>query len=125
MRTSDSKLLQVLDPGTANLDARAYWDKHYNFAVLSKNSPKKITADFFNLIVINTIIPIRFANANFLGRIGEADIFEWFSKVPNERNSILKKSQIIKPQISMQEEIKLYSIFINNTVNRKNVCLAG
>lgn len=91
MRTSDSKLLQVLDPGTASLDARAYWDKHYNFAVLSKNSPKKITADFFNLIVINTIIPIRFAYANFSGRIGESDLFEWFSKVSNERNSILKK----------------------------------
>ncbi|MDC0874197.1 DUF2851 family protein [Flavobacteriaceae bacterium] len=74
-----------------SVNAGAYWDKHYNFAVLSKNSPKKITADFFNLIVINTIIPIRFAYANFLGRIGEADLFEWFSKVPNERNSILKK----------------------------------
>lgn len=58
---------------------------------MSKNNPKKITADFFNLIVINTIIPIRFAYANFLGRIGETDLFEWFSKVPNERNSILKK----------------------------------
>jgi len=71
--------------------AGVYWDTHFNFAVVSKKGQKKITSSFFDLILINTLIPLRFAYANYLGKAGEADLFEWFAKIPHEKNSILRK----------------------------------
>jgi len=73
-----------------SVKAGNYWDTHFNFAIVGKKSPKRITQSFFNLMLINTIIPFRFAYANYLGKTGEEDLFEWFAKVPREQNSVLK-----------------------------------
>ncbi len=42
-----------------------FWDTHYTFEKTSKFAPKKLTKSFINLLIINTIVPIKFAFNKF------------------------------------------------------------
>jgi len=44
-----------------NVTASAYWDNHYQFDVLSKHFPKKLSRSSVLLLTINTLVPLMFA----------------------------------------------------------------
>ena len=68
-----------------------YWKTHYNFGAISPVREKKISRSFFNLIAINTLLPMPFAYSRYLGKSGEEDLFLWAQQLPSEQNNILKK----------------------------------
>ena len=43
---------------------------------------------FFDLVLINTLLPIRFAYSRYLGNSGEEELFQWAQKTPKEKNRI-------------------------------------
>lgn len=65
-----------------------YWKTHYNFGVASRSLPKKISPRFFDLLLINTLLPIRFAYAQFKDLDAVSPLFEWGSQIPSEHNVI-------------------------------------
>jgi hypothetical protein len=44
--------------------ASPYWDTHYHFGVLAKEHVKKPSDDFYNLLIINAIVPYLFLQGN-------------------------------------------------------------
>ena len=46
-----------------NISTSLFWESHYTFEKESKRSTKKLTKSFIDLLLINTIIPIKFIDA--------------------------------------------------------------
>ena len=68
-----------------------FWDTHYTFQKPSKSTPKTLTKAFINLLIINTIIPMKFAFNKFNRHSKQEDIVEIMRKIPLEHNSIVDK----------------------------------
>jgi hypothetical protein len=68
-----------------------FWDTHYTFQKPSKSTPKTLTKAFMNLLIINTIIPMKFAFNKFNRHSNQEDIVGIMRKIPLEHNSIVDK----------------------------------
>ena len=54
-----------------NLSVSAYWQSHYTLAAGKKATtkrPKKLSASFFDLLCVNTFVPLRFAYQKRMGQ---------------------------------------------------------
>lgn len=59
-----SDLSKIFNLGTSN-----YWETHYTFGKESKKSKKKISRSFLDLLVINTIVPLKFCYQRYQGSV--------------------------------------------------------
>ncbi|MDN6280336.1 MAG: DUF2851 family protein [Psychroflexus sp.] len=67
-----------------------FWKTHYTFQKESKKSSKKLSRSFVDLMVINTIVPLKFAYHQHFGQLDfEKQIFPLISAIKPERNSIV------------------------------------
>lgn len=66
-----------------------FWNTHYTFKKESKQSTKIITKQFVDLLLINTIIPIKFCYAKQKGQEIETSVLKIVRAIPSERNSII------------------------------------
>ncbi len=73
-----------------------YWEVHYNFGTPSRKSKKGLTKSFIHLLIINTIVPIKFAYAKSQGQNITESIFDLIQQIPSEKNSIVSKFQDIR-----------------------------
>lgn len=68
-----------------------YWKKHYNFGIASLERQKCITKNLIDLLVINTVLPLKFCYAKKHGKDPTEAILHIASAIPAESNSIVKK----------------------------------
>jgi hypothetical protein len=73
------------------LGPSAYWENHYQFDKESPKKAKKLSKSFVDLLLINTIIPIRFAYAKSIGKDVTDDLISILVVVAPEKNSIVDK----------------------------------
>ena len=99
-----------------------FWMTHYTFAKTSKVSKKQLTKSFIDLLIINTIIPLKFSYAKAQGKFIEEEIFELIKQLKIENNSIVSKFLDLKPieknALSSQALLQLKQNFCD-----KNKCL--
>jgi len=73
------------------VEVSSFWKTHYTFETISKNSSKKLTKSFIDLLLINSIMPLQF---QYLQRRGEVNV-EMFLKllqqIKPEKNAIIAK----------------------------------
>lgn len=74
-----------------NFSVSDYWKTHYNFDKSSPKKEKSLSKSFIDLVIINTIIPIRFAYANANGKEISETLTDLLSNIPSEKNSIIEK----------------------------------
>lgn len=79
-----------------NVSVSDYWQTHYNFKTVSKQSKKVLTKAFINLLIINTIVPIKFAYAKSQGKVVSEEILQLMNELPAEKNRIVSKFEEIK-----------------------------
>ncbi|MFN3756009.1 MAG: DUF2851 family protein, partial [Flavobacterium sp.] len=70
-------------------DIPEYWKTHYVLDRPTKVSNKAISNNFLNLIIINSIIPLKFAYGQWCGNIEEELIFKLIEQLPAEKNKII------------------------------------
>jgi hypothetical protein len=73
-----------------------YWRTHYSFTARSKMSSKKITKSFINLLLINTIIPLKFMYLRQHGKLNEDELLGLVREIKSEKNSIIDKFKTLK-----------------------------
>lgn len=73
------------------LEVSSYWETHYNFDKKSVQKKKKITKSFIDLILINSIIPVRFAYEQSLNKEISQEIMDLAMAIRPEKNSIIEK----------------------------------
>ncbi|MCB0486393.1 MAG: DUF2851 family protein, partial [Flavobacteriaceae bacterium] len=68
-----------------------YWKTHYSFTATSKKSPKNISKELIDLMIINTIIPLKFKYQQTLGVVETDKILELAMQLKAEKNAIIEK----------------------------------
>jgi len=100
----------------------SFWESHYTFDKKSKQSKKVITKSFIDLLLINTIIPIKFSYAKQIGKSNEESILSLIQKIASEKNSIVEKfnelKSVSKSALQSQALIQLKTEYCD-----KNKCL--
>lgn len=66
-----------------------YWQYHYHFDKVSAKKKHSFSKSFIDLLVINTIVPIRFAYAKSQGNEISETVLHLLKEVTAEKNSIL------------------------------------
>ncbi|WP_159800048.1 DUF2851 family protein [Flavobacterium sp. MK4S-17] len=69
----------------------AYWQTHYTFDNDSPKKTKALTSAFIDLIIINTVIPFRFAYRKSTGKENSEELIAILQQVAAEKNSIIEK----------------------------------
>lgn len=85
------ELYEVFDVSTTT-----FWNTHYTFEKQSKASIKKLTKSFIDLLVINTILPLKFCYAKHGGQQVEEQIIDIANGITSEDNSIIKAFNSLK-----------------------------
>lgn len=66
-----------------------FWKTHYTFDKESKSITKKLSNSFIDLLIINTIIPLKFAYEKSLGKSDFSHILEISQQLKPEKNKII------------------------------------
>ena len=105
-----------------HIAASKFWESHYTFKTSSKSSKKTLTKTFIDLLLINTIIPIKFSYAKYQNKDIEVGILQIIQKIASENNSILEKFNSLKlvSKSAMESQGLLQ---LKNNYCDKNKCL--
>ncbi|MDO5970943.1 DUF2851 family protein [Flavivirga aquimarina] len=99
-----------------------FWETHYTFQKESKSIKKTLTKSFIDLLIINTILPLKFCYAKQRAIEADSDIIKIATSITSEKNSIidafnnLKKTT--KSSLDSQALIQLKTAYCD-----KNKCL--
>ncbi|QOD60590.1 DUF2851 family protein [Polaribacter haliotis] len=74
-----------------SVDVQSFWKTHYNFESTSKSSHKKLTKSFIDLLIINTVIPLKFLYQKSRGEVNEDSFINILKKIKPEKNSVISK----------------------------------
>ncbi|MDH7913152.1 DUF2851 family protein [Winogradskyella sp. SYSU M77433] len=79
------------------IETSDFWKTHYTFTKSSKQTKKVLTKSFIDLLIINTVIPIKFSYAKSQGKSIDDDLFQLIKQIKIEKNSIVSKFLDLKP----------------------------
>lgn len=82
-----------------NVQASPYWQTHYSF---DKESPKKrkvLTTSFIDLIIINTVVPLKFAYEKSIGRGNPENLVNLLQEITPEKNAVIDKFKAFKVSV--------------------------
>ncbi|MCK5401880.1 MAG: DUF2851 family protein, partial [Flavobacteriaceae bacterium] len=99
-----------------------FWETHFTFNKQSKQSKKMLTRPFIDLLLINTIIPLKFSFAKHRGKVIDDEIIEIIQNITSEKNSIVDKFNSIK-SISSSALQSQALLQLKNEYCDKNKCL--
>lgn len=102
--------------------AGPYWENHYTFGKISKKRTKKLSKKFIDLVIINTILPLKFCYAKYVGKEWNEELIALVSQLGKEDNSIIKNFDKIgsKTQNALESQAKLE---LYNNYCSKNKCM--
>ena len=80
-----------------SVSTSSYWESHFTFNKKSKRSKKIITKSFIDLLIINTIIPLKFCYSKYQGKIIDDDIVKIIQSITSEKNSIVDTFNDLNP----------------------------
>jgi hypothetical protein len=104
------------------IDINPFWKSHYTFDKTSKLSTKKLTKSFVDLVLINTIIPLKFLYQKNRGEVNEMEFLAILKKIKSEKNSIISKFDDIGVKSKNAYETQALLELKNNYCNKK-LCL--
>lgn len=100
----------------------SFWDDHYTFGKVSKITKKTMTNSFVDLLLINTILPLKFSYAKHLGQSIDEDILSIIQRIESEKNTIVDKFNSLKTVSKSALESQAF-IQLKTEYCTKNRCL--
>ena len=104
-----------------------FWETHYTFAKVSGKRVKKLTPAFVELILINTVVPLKFSYQRTQGKEDIEALMDLNLKLPPEKNSIIsgfeKLGAFSASAFESQAKIQLFNEYC--TPNRCVNCQIG
>ncbi len=99
-----------------------YWENHYTFGKESKKSQKRLSKSFIDLLVINTVVPLKFCHAKHMGKDVNDELISLISQIGKEKNTIVDGFENLgsptKNALESQAKIQLHTQYCS-----KNKCL--
>jgi hypothetical protein len=79
-----------------NVQSGVYWQTHYRFDKESPKKRKSLSMSFIDLLVINTVIPFRFAYNKSIGIDNSEELVALMQQAAPEKNAIIDKFKSFK-----------------------------
>ncbi len=108
--------------GVLNAEISEYWEDHFNFGKTSKKSKKRVTNSFLDLLMINTIIPLKFAFQRYKGSVDNDALLKIMSDIKKEENNLISKFGKLGVTVKSAKDSQTYLQLYNNYCS-KDKCL--
>ncbi|MGE8533575.1 MAG: DUF2851 family protein [Chryseobacterium sp.] len=105
------------------IKASEYWDFHFNFGNISKVQPKTLSKDFIDLLILNTVLPLKYTYHKYHREEIADEIIELYKTVSAEKNTIINGWQKLGLNITNALESQSLIYHHKNYCEAKN-CLA-
>ena len=99
-----------------------YWQDHYTFGKTSKPSRKILTKSFIDLVIINTIIPLKFTYLKSLGKPADEQLIHWAEQIAAERNTIVENYHKLR-KMANNSLVSQSLLELNSNYCNRNRCL--
>jgi len=99
-----------------------FWETHYTFEKESKKSIKRLTKSFIDLLLVNTIIPLKFLYLKSLGKSNFSSVILLIEEIKPEKNTIISKFNDYKIKSTNAFETQALLQLKNEYCNKQN-CL--
>ncbi|WP_456462075.1 DUF2851 family protein [Lutibacter sp.] len=73
-----------------------FWETHYTFEKESNKSVKKLSKSFIDLVLINTIVPLKFMYLKNIGKSNFSSVISIIDQIKPEKNKIISKFNNLK-----------------------------
>lgn len=105
-----------------SVEINNFWKEHYTFETTSKKTAKRLTKSFIDLLVINTVIPLKFVFSKSRGEVNEDELLNLIKELKPEKNNIISKFSELK--ITSENAFDTQSLLeLKNNYCKKNRCL--
>ncbi|WP_310555897.1 DUF2851 family protein [Flavobacterium sp.] len=112
-----SEIYQVFE-----VSVNEYWQTHYNFDKISPKKSKSLSKSFIDLLIINTIIPFRFAYQKSQGKETSEENIYFLEQIAPEKNAVIDKFKSIG--IASKNAFETQSLLqLKNEYCSKSKCL--
>lgn len=105
-----------------NVKTSSYWENHFTFSKESKKSTKVVSKSFVDLLLINTIIPIRFCYSKFMGKDDMEILLKIVGQLKPEKNTLIGKYRLLGVEIDSAKQSQSI-LQLHNEYCAKNKCL--
>lgn len=75
-----------------------FWQTHYTFQKSHLERKKMLSNNFIDLLIINTLIPLKFCFARQQGKENDDKIIELMNSLNPESNQIIRKFELLRPK---------------------------
>lgn len=99
-----------------------FWKKHYTFETASKKTDKRLSKSFIDLLIINTIIPLKFVYEQARGEVDQEGLLQLIKQLKPENNSIISKFLELKIKANNAFESQAL-LELKNNYCAKKCCL--
>lgn len=106
-----------------NIEISAFWNTHYTFARDHSYRKKIFTKNFMDLLIINTVVPVRFSFLKSQGKEDFEEVFSIMEKVAPEENQIIKKFNSLRSGIAENARKSQALLQLKQDYCEKNACL--
>ena len=104
------------------VESSDYWNEHYTFGKTSKKSTKRLTKSFIDLLIINTLVPLKFAFAKKRNTNVDTEIIGLLSSLKPEKNSLIRNFADLG--ITVDNSLNSQAILqLHNNYCSQNQCL--
>ncbi|MDQ0591741.1 hypothetical protein QFZ37_000110 [Chryseobacterium ginsenosidimutans] len=106
-----------------NVKASEYWNNRFNFGKISTvNQPKMLSKDFIELIILNTVLPLKYTYHKYHNEEITDEILNFYKNIPAEKNSIIDDWKKLELKITTALESQSLIYHFKNSCEEKN-CL--
>jgi hypothetical protein len=106
-----------------DVKASEYWDSHFNFGKTSStHQPKTLTKDFTDLIILNTVLPLKYTYHRYHHEETADEIIGFYQKLSAEKNSVTAGWKRLGVPIKTALESQSLIFHYNHSCEEKN-CL--
>ncbi|MEI7489698.1 MAG: DUF2851 family protein, partial [Chryseobacterium sp.] len=101
-------------------------DNHFNFGKISTvDQPKVLTKDFIELIILNSILPLKYTYHQYHNEEITCEILEFYTNISSEKNSIIDqwKNIGLKTKNALESQSLIYHY--KNSCEEKNCLNCG
>lgn len=104
-------------------EVSSFWENHYTFEKESKKRRKKLTPNFIDLLLINTIIPLKFCYGKFQGNLNQEKLLSLIKSIESESNNLISKFNSLREKTSSNAMYSQALLHLKRNYCDKNACL--
>lgn len=103
--------------------ASEYWETHFTFSKDHTKKPKILTNNFIDLLIINTIAPLKYCYLREIGNFEPADAIEIVRDIKPEKNSTIENFNSLRSKTATNAYHSQALLQLKNEYCDKNACL--